>query len=237
MLTETISLTNTTVNRLMEKISESGLKPGEPFAKEADLEKELNVSRPVLREAISRLRGLGILESRQCVGLIVSRPDPVELFGKAFQSWVVDSINLVELAEMRYSLEIGAVEIAAQRATPQQLTRLDDLAREFTQHLISKPPSPARSLDDIEFDFHRTILEATHNSMLIRMHHIIAAYFLRSAREVSGWDVQGSDENSAWEHRAIAKALADRSAERARVILAGHLSHLVSNKTPSTQGD
>ncbi len=231
---ETTTLTNATVNRLMELISGSGLKPGEPFAKEADLEKELKVSRPVLREAISRLRGLGILESRQCVGLIVSRPDPVELFGKAFQSWVVDSINLKELAEMRYSLEIGAVEIAALRATGEQLTRLDELAREFTQHLVSK--SPARSLDDIEFDFHRTILEATHNSMLIRMHHIIAAYFLRSAREVTGWDVQGSDENSAWEHRAIAKALADRNAERARVILAGHLSPLISNKTPSIQG-
>jgi GntR family transcriptional regulator, transcriptional repressor for pyruvate dehydrogenase complex len=235
MIFETANLTNMTVNRLMEMISCSGLKPGEAFAREADLEKELNVSRPVLREAISRLRGLGILESRQCVGLIVSKPDPVELFGKAFQSWVVDSINLVELAEMRYSLEVGAVEIAARRATGEQLARLDELAREFTQHLASK--SSARSLDDIEFDFHRTILEATHNSMLIRMHHIIAAYFLRSAREVTGWDVQGSDENSAWEHRAVAKALADRSAERARVILAGHLSHLISHKNPSNQGD
>lgn len=218
----------------MEMISKSGLKPGDAFAKEGDLEKELNVSRPVLREAISRLRGLGILESRQCVGLIVAKPDPVELFGKAFQSWVVDSINLQELAEMRYSLEIGAIEIAARRATEEQLARLEELAREFSKHLVSK--SPTRSLDDIEFDFHRTILEATHNSMLIRMHHIIAAYFLRSAREVNGWDIQGSDENSAWEHRAIAKALADRSAERARVILAGHLSRLVSNTPSSNQG-
>jgi len=221
MIFETTNLTDQTVRRLMKMIGDSGLKPGQAFAREGDLEKKLKVSRPVLREAVSRLRALGILRSRQCVGLIIAKPDPVELFGAPLQSWSADALDLSELAELRYTLEIGAVELAARRATPEQLQRLMELAEEFDRFKPGK--SVTRSIDDIELDFHRTILEATHNSTLTRMHHILAVYFLRSQREVPGWDLSGTDINTRWEHRAIAQALIDRNAERARVILTGHL--------------
>lgn len=222
------NLTAQTVERLVEMISARGLKPGESFAREADLEKALGVSRPVLREAVSRLRALGLLDSRQCKGLIVARPDPVELFGQAFQSVVVDAIDLAELAELRYTLEIGSVDLAARRATAEQLTGLVALAEEFAQRFAATASD--RSLDDIERDFHRTILDASHSSMLIRMHRIIAAYFQRCARERTDWDIQGSSEKAVWEHRAIAQALAERNVERARALLTGHLAGLLAAK-------
>jgi len=222
------SLTEKTVALLQGMIASSGLAAGEPFAVEAELQKKLSVSRAILREAVSRLRALGILKSRQGLGLIIAKPDPVALFEQAITSYALDSVDLAQLGELRYSLEIGAVEVALKRATDVQLARLSELAEELVQCHAGR--SPARSIDDIELDFHRTILESTHNMMLIRMHHVLAAFFARSAREIEGYRVDEATGRTVWEHCAIAEAFSQGNVERARALLSGHLGHLISNQ-------
>ena len=113
------NLTDQTTRRLREMVISSGLKPGEVFGREAELGQKLGVSRSILREAINRLRALGLLESRQCVGLVVGKPDPVALFEQAFEAGLMDSLDMADLAELRYTLEIGAVELVVRRATPE----------------------------------------------------------------------------------------------------------------------
>jgi len=226
------NLTQQTATRLREMIASSALSPGDPFATEAQLEAKLGVSRSVLREAVSRLRALGLLESRQGIGLIVGKPNPLALFEQAFDTWVTDLLDLQELAELRYALEVGAVELAARRASQQQLAELESLAEQFAQHLSGA--ADLRPYDDIELDFHRTILEAAHNTLLMRMHRVITAYFHRAVREIPDWP--SYHESSVWEHRAIAQALGERSVERARALLAGHLSRLLAPRSEEDGG-
>ncbi len=240
MKTTNQTLTEQTVELLRNRITSSGLSPGDTFATEAELAGEFKVSRSVLREAISRLRAVGLLESRQCVGLIVTRPDPVALFERAVQDGELDIIDLRQLGELRYTLEVGAVELAVRRADVGQLSRLAELAEEFAKTLTEK--SPARSTDRVELDFHQSILQATGNVMLMRMHRVITTFFARNAEENEAWNAHGSDEQSAWEHRAIAQAFCERNVERARALLAGHLrgllsTGLVSDHTKSEQGE
>ena len=94
---DNLNRTEQTLASLEKMIASSGLEPGEPFAVEAELEKKLNVSRAVVREAVSRLRALGILEGRQGVGLIIAKPDPVALFEQAIKSCTLDSMHLAHL--------------------------------------------------------------------------------------------------------------------------------------------
>jgi len=225
MTKPTANLTEQTTRNLREMIASSGLKPGDVLAREAELGEELGVSRSILREAINRLRALGLLESRQCVGLVIGKPDPVALFEQAFESGLMDSLDMAELAELRYTLEIGAVELVVRRATPEQLARLEELGSEFAA--CESARSPKRSIDDIELDFHRTYLQASHSPMLMRMHYVITSFFRRAAREMPDWDAW-SDEHTIWDHCAIAQALNERNVERSRAILAGHLSGLLS---------
>lgn len=221
------NLTNQTVLKLQEMIRERGIKPSEPLGREADIGKQLNVSRTVLREAVSRLRSLGILESRQCVGLVVVQPDPVKLFSQAFENLAVDALGFIELGEFRYILEIGAIELVARRATTEQLERIKQLAEEFARRFAAPSSNSMRSFDDIDLEFHVAILEASQNTMLQRMYNVISAYFIRSAKEVIDWN-SGASENAVWEHRAIAEALQKRQIERSRALLAGHLAMLIS---------
>lgn len=230
---QTTSLTEQTVAALTEMIASSRLPPGSPFAVEAELEKKLNVSRPILREAVSRLRALGILDSRQGVGLLVAKPDPVAVFEQAIKCDALDAMELTELGELRYALEIGAVELAVIRATPEQVTCLVGLAGEMAAYSARKTPS--RTLDDIELDFHGTILEATHNATLRRLHHILAAFFLRMHKEAADYSGDQIDDRTVWEHRAIAEAFAERNVERARALLGGHLAQLISNAQENTK--
>ncbi|MFH1614551.1 MAG: FCD domain-containing protein [Planctomycetota bacterium] len=225
---ENTNLTEQTVKQIQQMIVSSSLAVGEVFATEADLEKKFNVSRQIVREAVSRLRALGLLESRQGLGLIIGKPDPIGLFEQALDGELLTLVDLKQLAELRYALEFGAIELAGRRATDAQLEKLRQLAEEFAETFAGK--SNKKSADEIEFDFHRTILEATGNKMLMRMHNVISAYFVRSAKEINGWDVNKTGEDSAWEHRAIAKALSERNVERARVILSDHLALSLSPK-------
>lgn len=220
------NLTQRVVVLLQEMIASSGLKPGEQFAVEADLEKKLNVSRVVLREAVSRLRGLGILESRQGVGLIIGKPDPVALFEQAVCSYALDAVDLTRLSELRYTIEVGAVELAVRRATDAELHELGRLAEEFAEEAAGQ--SATRSSDDIEIDFHGAILKATHNETLMKMHHVLSAYFAKSAQQIEGYCANETNERSIWEHRAISDAFAARNTERARAILSAHLEAMIS---------
>ncbi len=227
-MNQVVNLTEQTVGRILEMIGERSLKEGEYFATESELEEKFRVSRPVLREAVSRIRALGFLESVKRKGLIVSKPDPIRLFELAFQYGVMNAIDIRELAELRYTIEIGAIEFAARRATETQLSALADLAEEFAATAHSD--NPARGQDLIELDFHRTLLEASHNTMLIRMHNVLTVFFSRASNELPEWGTHQVKDKGLWEHLAIAEALARRNADQARAILSGHLEELINRR-------
>jgi len=224
VISKKITLTEQTVGRIEQMISEKGLRAGEVFTTEGKLIKKLGVSRQIVREAISRLRAIGKVQSRQCVGLVVSEPDPVKLFGKALNSIVIEDMELQQLAELRYVLETGAIELSAKRATEEELAEISRLANTYTP---TTPSTSGISFDKVESDFHQLILKATHSEIVVKMHSIISAYFDRGAKEMTGWHSHEINEKEAWEHRAIAEALSERNAERARALLTGHLNTLL----------
>jgi GntR family transcriptional regulator, transcriptional repressor for pyruvate dehydrogenase complex len=229
---ENTSLTEQTVASLKEMIVLSGARPGDRFGNEADLERKLGVSRVVVREAVSRLRALGILESRQGLGLIIGKPDPFGLLEQTLTRHTLDSTDLAALEELRNTLEIGAVELAVKRATEAQVDRLVELAEELGEFRASS--SSSRTADDVELDFHRTILEATHNTMLGQMYPVLAVVFSRRERELPGYPTKTTTEQTVWEHRMIARAFRERNVECARALLCMHLASSHTNLETSS---
>lgn len=217
-----VSLTERTAASVREMIVDSGARPGDRFCKESHLEQRLGVSRNVVREAVSRLRALGVLESRQGVGLIVGKPDPFGLLEETLLGHMLDSADLVALEELRYALEVGAVELAVSRATPAQVKRLAALAEEFAR--CQTGSSPERTADDVDLDFHCTMLESTHSTMIEQMRTVLTVFISRRGREVPNYPVTTSTEQTVWEHRMIAQAFRDRNAHYARSVLSEHLT-------------
>ncbi len=177
------------------------------------------VSRTVAREALSRLRALGVLESRRRKGVLVAQPDPVKLsahwvpmFGRA-----AGREGFRMLAQWRYVLELGAVDLAMVGATGDQVQRLRELADEF--EAVATVHGHNAEADRIDMIFHATILEMTGNPLVAGMHRVLADYFQASAT----YDPSADACKSAREHHIIVEAFERRDTETARSVLRSHL--------------
>lgn len=211
------SLTDTLADRLLRKIEDEKLMPGDYVATEGALAEEFGVSVRVLREAVARLRGLGILRAKQGVGLLVARPNPTTLLGKALPVYAAQSESLEDLYLFRRSIELGAIDLAVRNASDQQVAKLLALGREYEQ--VVKGGGSRTPREKLGLTFHRTILEAAGNEFLKSMAGVVEQYFVRAAREVKDWS-QTPDRVS---HLDIAQAFETRDAGKAWRLMSRHL--------------
>lgn len=214
--------TDTLANNLAEcmrrDILARGLRDGDLFMTEAGVAEQYHVSRNIAREAVSQLRALGVLKSRQAKGLLVSRSNPIELLSRTLPFCAFSAEHLGHLARFRYTLEVGSIDLAVAHATSEQIEALVELAREF------EAVSGQRREDDVELSFHSLLLEMTANPLIAGLHQVIVEYFHQAAT-APGWR-HGVPE-TAWQHRAVAEAVRQRDTEQARALLRQHLQQLL----------
>jgi DNA-binding FadR family transcriptional regulator len=216
-------------DQIREELLQQRLREGETFMTEADVAERFQVSRSIAREAVSRLRGLGILTSRQGKGLLVGRPNPVSLWERSIPFVGRSDEDLVALSQLRYVLEVGSADLCAANATEQQVERLEKLAEEFSR-LRTKARGDEQE-NEIELAFHSLLLEMTGNQTIAGMHRVLSDYFQRAS--VVDAPSSEADSHAVWQHRAIAQAIRQRDAEQVRSLLRQHLRTLL--EPPGTQ--
>lgn len=208
---------------LRHELLRQGLQEGDVFMTEADICQRYGVSRSIAREAVSRLRGLGILKSRQGKGLLIGKSDSVALIAMTLPFSSGSPAAREELGHLRYVLELGAIDLAIANASDAQLQRLQEIAEEYERiSLTNSPEADGR----VELAFHTLILEMTGIPLVANMHQVIAQYFHSSAPEQLT-----SSPQSVWDHRAIAEAFARRDVELARSLLRRHLQGLIGRSS------
>lgn len=100
------------------------IKPGERLPSERSLAETMRVSRPTIREAVSRLVNLGLLENHQGQGTFVRR-DVGDHALNPLKSLVVDEGGAsLHLLEVRLGLECNSAVLAARRATEEDIALL-----------------------------------------------------------------------------------------------------------------
>jgi DNA-binding FadR family transcriptional regulator len=186
---------------IREYILAHGLRPNDPLPPEARLAEALGVSRTAVREAVKALESVGVLESRNGVGLFV-RPfsfDPI-LDNRGY-GLLLDRAQPRHLLQVREQLEAGFVVQVAGRATAAQLRVLRSVVDRMGQRA-------ARGEGFAEEDrfFHRTLYDGIGNPLLIRLLDIfwLVARRLREENRIAA----GADPVAVWEdHRRIVEAL------------------------------
>ncbi len=211
-----VGLAEGAADEIRKRICEQSLKPGDLIGTEEQLTASLGISRNALREALGRLRGLGIVSSRQGKGVFVAQTDPAETLGMVIPQYAIDHTALSELGKLRYSLELGAVGMAVKHATEADIAQLKHLAHELSKALAA---DDFHKVDEMDLEFHKTILSATGSSLLRNMQHIIVTFFHRGEREFAGWSHK---EEPLATHADIAAAFARRDAQEAHALLEAH---------------
>lgn len=149
------------MERIRDRILSGELAPLTQLPRETDLAQDLGVSRGALREAISALQSLGVLESRHGSGTFVTGLQPSDLLPSLrWANLLQHKDSAIQLAEFRRIVEPTACALAVDRASEQdrrEIRRLHDAMQEVTD------PREYAALDS---DFHQRIIAATGNAIL-----------------------------------------------------------------------
>lgn len=204
--------------QLRQRIQDSPLEDGDFFMTESELASEYDVSRTVAREAVGRLKSLGILEGRKRKGLIVRRPDPLRLLTQTLPSLISSDDDLRELGMLRYALEVGSIELAIQHATDEQIKQLAAIVTDMEEAF--RDPQESDSFIELDLQFHALILEMSGSRMISGMRNLLADFFHK--RPPPNNISATCAERMIWEHQELYYAIRDRDLERARTMIRMH---------------
>ena len=115
-----LSLADEVEMRILQFIKENSLKIGDSIPKELEFADALGVSRTVVREALLRLRTIGIIESRKHKGMILTQPDIIQNFEKVLETNLLGQQTLKDIFELRLILEMGMADLLFSRKTKEE---------------------------------------------------------------------------------------------------------------------
>jgi GntR family transcriptional regulator, transcriptional repressor for pyruvate dehydrogenase complex len=216
-VTRNPSLYEAVSEQLLTAIRGADLSPGARIPSERELGEQFGVSRTVIREAIRHLAAKGVLEVVSGSGVIVAD------VGYANVSESLDlylqqrgPIDPVQIHEVRATLELRTTELAADRASDEQLAALIALCDQMAAVLDD---ADAASAADVAF--HRGIAEATANPLFLVLVDSLGEVMFHIRKATLDDPERGRTAVAA--HRRIAEALAARDVVGAVAAMRDHL--------------
>jgi len=208
---------------LIEMIKNKQLKPGDKLDSVEKLANHFDVGRSAIREALSGLRSMGLLEMRQGEGTYVKDFDPSRFTLPVTTAFLMKKNDVKELYELRKILEVGTASLAA------KVYKEEDLMPIEKALIVMKN---AKDNDELaasaDTDFHMAIASATHNQLLINLMSSVSDLLTESIRETRKVLLysQGRSEKLYLEHERIFNALKDRDSELAGQCMHDHLEEV-----------
>ena len=127
------SMVDQVENNLRAYIKERGFKPGDTLPTESELASSMNVSRNVIREALSRFKMLGLISSNKKNGIRLIKFELFPALERVLDPTVLDRSTLHELFELRIMLEIGMADALFRHKSPEQIQELKKVISEYEE--------------------------------------------------------------------------------------------------------
>lgn len=163
---------------LREQLLEGRIKSGDRLLPERELALQLQVSRPIVREALRALSMMGVIEIRERVGTVVRQPD-VSVLSDVFAfslAQVPDAID--DVMQARIAIECQAIRLACARATTADIERI-----RAALDAIESTVDDSRGGGLADFDFHIALVRASKSDTLIQLYGAMAELLMRSHRD------------------------------------------------------
>ncbi|MCS7463999.1 FadR family transcriptional regulator [Paenibacillus doosanensis] len=209
------TLSQDIVQKLIELIVNGTIGPGEKLPSEKQLMELFGVGRSSLRESIRALVALELVKVKVPEGTFVSKS-----FGNFFTKHLelmskISFDNIVELVEARLKLEVDLAELAALKASDEELRHLDAIIATMKQAKDNEEFLNA----DLEFHIH--IAQMAHNSFMFQvlsiLRDITREWIYRVLQSESAREI------SLAQHERIARAIQRRDPAEAGEKMREHL--------------
>ena len=123
------TLTDQVEEKIRQAIINSHLKPGDKLPGELEFAEQLGVSRNIVREAISRLRMLGVVESKKKRGLILTEPEIFKGLESIIDLPVLNSTTIEQLFQLREYMELGLAPALIESVSDEDIARLEEIVK------------------------------------------------------------------------------------------------------------
>lgn len=210
-----VSALEAVLGHLRDTIERGEYAIGDKLPSEAELCRTLEVSRPVVREALRALHTMGLTVSRTGKGTFV--------VADAVQDPTFGDYAASDLLEVRRHVEVPVAGYAARRRTPEDLDRLTRLLDRMERETDT---AAWVAMDTL---FHLAVAEAARNPVFRRVIEEIRDALARQSAFLT--ELGGRREQSDREHRALLDALAAGSEDDATAAMTHHLDRVATTLT------
>jgi GntR family transcriptional regulator, transcriptional repressor for pyruvate dehydrogenase complex len=215
------NLTQLVVEGILSQVKSGALRVGDKLPKEAEIVQSYDVSRTVVREALSRLQAAGFLETRHGIGtFVINRVVGAGL--RMDSATIVTAQDVLALLELRISVESESAALAAERRSASDLRQLEQHLAEFNDD--TKRGGAGVTAD---YKFHLQIATATHNKYFVDFMSRLDTMVIPRTRLDTPILIEDEREKYykliAKEHEAIFQAIKEQNKAQAKMLMLAHL--------------
>src|SRR5438477_912799 len=197
-------------------------RPGDRLPTEREMAQQFGVSRVTVRDALRALEANGLVRVKVGGqgGPYVAEPDIALLSASIGTHLHLRGTTFQELAEARQALETTAAQLAAERATEEDLVALETAI----QGPIRPPPGEAAASS---LDFHTALVIAAHNQALLAMFRATRALSQDAFDTLHAQQPDMADA-ARQTHGQLYSAIAAREPDRAAGLMQSHLEEFAA---------
>lgn len=211
-------LPDVVADQLLAQIQDGRFKRGQQLPTEPELARQMGVGRTSVREAIQKLRTVGVVEVRKGLGTFVADGNPSDPI-LSFAAWSVENrFKVSDLFEARLALELTASSLAAQRSTKRAVAKLRTTA---TAHIAAEAGGSLDELVETDQAFHSAIVALAGNSLLEKLYEMLVPQIIEYRRVSLA--IPGAPKRSGQDHLAVVEAIASGFPIEARNAMLHHL--------------
>ena len=194
--------------------------PETPLPTERDLSARMGVSLRVVRQALAELESEGKIWRRQGKGTFIG---PAPSSSAPTLSRLASRTNFYEIMEVRLHIEPSIAQLAAHRASAEQLAMIRRLAERVAAAGLDTEPATLERWDSA---FHRSLAEAAGNRLFLDLFEVIDKIRYDTSWQSTRARARTPEGKlrSAQQHLEIAEAVAARDGARAAAIMRQHIA-------------
>ena len=194
--------------------------PGDKLPSEVALMQRFGVGRGSIREALKRLEMVGMVNIIQGKGVIVADQDSIKDRMRFLESSLVLTVPQVkDLMAVRRMLEQEAAKMAAQHATPEQLTTLNKLTKN-----MSRSVDHTKEFIRYDIKYHMLLAEASGNTLLPLLLNSVRD--LIEKQQETTTPMKGATKKGNQYHQQICSAIAKKDSDAAGRLMLEHIDEI-----------
>jgi len=215
-----ISISESVLKTIVELIRNGDLKPGDKLPSIQLFSEKLQVGASSVREALKQLQVMGIIEIKQGEGTFIKERVGIDSLSN-YLGYLLDlkKPDILYLIEARKIIERGAVALAAERASEDEINKLGNIIQRMKE-IVNNPKEFA--IENV--NFHLTVAKASKNPILPIIFNSVYDLFMKEQEVVA--KMLNLKSKSIESHMNIWTAIKNHNINKAIKEMEKHLNHV-----------